>query len=164
MRSVTSFQRFEQEVHKPSFAVLFVVLRVLIGLQFLLAGIAKLGDWSAEGYLLAATGPFANVFHSMAGNGFVDVLNVAGQIAVGAALILGLCVRPASFFGAIMILLYYFAHFEQNTVNGLVEYHLIYFVLFCLFLAGGAGRLFGLDGIAARLFKRRKNVVAILFG
>lgn len=145
------------------FATALIVLRVTIGILFLLAGVSKLSGWSAESYLLSASGPFANIFISLAGLPVIDVLNIVGLIAIGLAMILGLCVRPASFFGFILMLLYYFAHFEQNTVHGLIDYHIMYMIIFVLFMAGGAGHVFGLDQFAFQSLKRYPMLRSIFF-
>ena len=124
------------------FSIGLTVLRVALGVVFLVAGVSKLGDWSAAGYLQGSTGPLADWFVSLAGNPLVDFLNVWGLILIGSALLLGLLVRPASFFAAIMMFLYYFSQFEQNTEHGLIDDHIIYLLIFVLFLSGGVGHVF----------------------
>jgi thiosulfate dehydrogenase [quinone] large subunit len=82
-----------------------VVLRTLIGWHFLYEGYTKLlqpawsragapvAAWSSAGYLKAATGPLAEVFHSL-GNapwiGTLDLAVAALLVAVGVSLMLGL--------------------------------------------------------------------------
>jgi thiosulfate dehydrogenase (quinone) large subunit len=164
MKSITFFQYFSKATAQGCFSSILFVLRILLGLQFLLAGFAKLGDWSSAGYLEGATGPLATWFQSMAGNPLVDQLNIWGLILIGLALILGFLVRPASFFGAILMLLYYFAHFEQNTAHGLIDDHIIYIVIFVLFMSGGIGHIFGLDGLVSRNMRKKKRLLVFLFG
>ena len=81
-----------------------VVLRTLIGWHFLYEGYTKLlqpawgragapvAAWSSAGYLKAATGPLADVFHSL-GNaswiGTLDLIVAALLVAVGLSLMLG---------------------------------------------------------------------------
>jgi uncharacterized membrane protein YphA (DoxX/SURF4 family) len=81
-----------------------VVLRTLIGWHFLYEGYTKLlqpawsragapgAAWSSAGYLKAATGPLADVFHSL-GNaswiGTLDLFVAALLVAVGLSLMLG---------------------------------------------------------------------------
>src|SRR5512143_2321665 len=82
-----------------------VVLRTLVGWHFLYEGYYKalapawsragqpLGLWSSRGYLRAATGPFADVFHKLADASWldkVDLLVVIGLVLVGLSLMLGL--------------------------------------------------------------------------
>lgn len=164
MRSQTAFDRYCETTYKPAASTALALLRITLGLQLFLAGVEKIvTGWSAEGYLLGATGPLAEWFHSLAGSGLLSQLNVWGLTLVGLALILGLAVRPASFFGAIMMGMYYLAHFEQNTEHGLVDFHLVYIAIFLLFLCGGAGRFFGLDAYVSRVV-RNKWIQAVLFG
>ncbi len=135
-----------------------------MGVVFLSAGIAKLNDWSAAGYLEGATGPLAEWFQALAGNSLVDQLNIWGLILIGIALLLGLLVRPASIFGVILMLLYYFAQFEQNTEYGFIDDHIIYALVFVVFLAGGAGHIFGLNELALRSMRKKNRFVRFLFG
>jgi len=128
------------------------------------AGLTKLGDWSAAGYLSGSTGPFAAFFQSLAGSVVVDMLNVWGQILIGLGLILGLLVRPASTFAAIMMILYYFAQFEQNTSHGYIDDHIVYALIFVVFMAGGVGHMFGLDGLVSRHARKNKKLYKCLFG
>ncbi len=156
MRSATLLDHLAHSVNASFFAFWFVVLRVTLGVQFVWAGVQKLtADWSAEGYLQGATGPFAETFQSMAGSGVVDALNVWGGLLIGLALIFGLFVRPASFFGAILMALYYLSQFEQNTAHGFVDFHVVYVVIFLLFMTGGAGSVFGLDWYLHNASKNR---------
>lgn len=146
MRSVTLLDGLISETNDKWFSLAFLSLRILLGFQFLLIGVSKIIlGWTTEGYLLTANGPFAEWFQSMASNSLISHLNIWGLTLIGLALIIGLMVRPASFFGSLLMLLYYFAHFEDNTANGIIDYHLIYVMVFLLFMAGGAGSFFGLD-------------------
>ena len=83
-----------------------VALRTMIGWHFAYEGFYKLmlpgwtrggqriAAWSAEGYLTGASGPFASMFHAMAGQPgmmhAVDVLVPIGLLLVGLSLMLGL--------------------------------------------------------------------------
>jgi thiosulfate dehydrogenase [quinone] large subunit len=81
-----------------------VLLRTLVGWHFLYEGYYKalapawsrggypLGHWSSRGYLRAATGPFADVFKTLAEASWLDkldILVVAALILVGLSLLLG---------------------------------------------------------------------------
>ena len=161
---LTSFKAFSESTNRPWFATAFVVLRIVLGVVFLYAGITKFGDWSAAGYLAGATGPFADFFQSLAGNVIVDALNVWGALLIGLGLMTGLLVRPASFFGIVLMLLYYFAGFESNTAHGLIDEHIIYSLILVVFMAGGAGHVFGLDGLVrTNMRKQKKGFVKWLF-
>lgn len=164
MRAVSGFKNFEQATFHPWFSTALTLLRLGMGCLFFFAGVSKLQGWSASAYLESATGPFAEVFSSMAGSVLVDQLNIWGLILIGACLILGVFVRPASFFGVVLMLLYYFAQFEQNIVHGYIDYHLMYACIFILFLAGGVGHVFGMDGWLYRQMRRSSFLRSLLFG
>lgn len=165
MRTRSIVESMLMQKHTAWSGALLVVLRVTLGVQFFLAGITKIfSGWTTEGYLSAATGPFAQWFVALADNAFISWLNIMGLTMIGLALILGLLVRPASFFGALLMVLYYFAHFEQNTANGLIEYHIVYAILFGLMMAGGFGHAFGIDGMIFESTRGKKWWRFILFG
>ncbi len=151
--------------HATASGILLVALRVLLGLQFLVTGVSKIfSGWTAEGYLNAATGPFADFFKAIASSTIISELNVWGLALIGLALVIGLLVRPAAFFGALLMVLYYFAHFVENTAFGLIDYHVIYFVLFALMASGGFGHALGIDGIIFDGTRGKKWWRFILFG
>ncbi|MBU1126482.1 DoxX family protein [Patescibacteria group bacterium] len=165
MKTQIAFDHFEKATQQKWFTTALLLLRVALGFIFLYAAYSKFGDWSAAGYLASASGPFAEFFQSLAGSVFIDQLNIWGQLLIGAALILGIFVRPASFFGAVMMALYYLAHFEQNTQLGLIDQHIIYILIFVVFMAGGVGHVLGLDGLIQRNLRKQKVWWSqILFG
>ena len=82
-----------------------VALRTLIGWHFLYEGYVKLlqpawgreghplAAWSSAGYLKAASGPFADLFHSLGAAGWIEKLDLGIAIvliAIGFSLMLGL--------------------------------------------------------------------------
>ncbi len=164
MRKQTPYDRLCKQTNRRWFSVVLTILRVALGIVFFGAGLAKMSDWSAAGYLQGSTGPLADWFISLAGNPIVDQLNIWGLTLIGVALILGLLVRPASFFAAIMMILYYLSQFEQNTEHGLIDDHIVYALIFVLFLSGGIGHVFGLDGIASGRIRKQTWLTKLLFG
>ncbi len=96
--------------------IFITVLRMAIGWHFLYEGISKIvqQDWSAFSYLANSTGPFSGFYHWLASSdgllNAVDLLNVYGLILIGFALTTGLFSRLASVFGAVLLVLYYFAY------------------------------------------------------
>ena len=104
-----------QKIYPKIQISVLVILRVLIGWQFLNEGLLKLLNpaWSAERFLLESKGFMASTFISIANNSttmeVVDFLNVWGLIAIGLGLILGLFSRFAAVSGAILLILYYLA-------------------------------------------------------
>ena len=161
------------KIHQRGLAL----LRVMVGIIFLWAGIEKLTaaePFTAAGFLKFATagtlgwpfvsgtpaeGTIFNPTHDfwvgLAGSGFVPLINVlvvAGEIGIGVALILGLFTRFAGAMGTLMMLFFFFAAWD--FAYGVVNQHLAY-ALICATLTGlGAGRYYGLDGILASRFPK----------
>ncbi len=96
-------------------AAVLTVLRIAVGWHFLYEGLAKLIDpqWTAAGYLGNATGFLAAWFRHLAANPdllrAVDIANIAGLVAIGLGLLLGVAARPAAAAGALLLTLYYLA-------------------------------------------------------
>lgn len=115
-----------------------VSLRLLLGWFMFFAGVEKVldPDWSAQAFLLSAkTFPtfyawFAEPFNLW----WSDPLNAWGITLVGAALLLGVAIRPAAWAGAALMILYYFPHnaFPSVPHGFIVEEHIIYAVAFIL--------------------------------
>ena len=147
------------------------LLRVLVGVIFLWAGLEKLTAakaFDASGFLKFATNgtlgwPFVSgdvaegtVFNpthgfwaSLADNpGLMSVINVlvvAGEIGIGVALILGLFTRFAGAMGTLMMLFFFLAAWD--FAYGIVNQHLTY-ALICATITGlGAGKYYGLDAV-----------------
>jgi thiosulfate dehydrogenase [quinone] large subunit len=104
--------------------VSLVILRTLIGWHFLYEGYTKLlhpawsqagaplPPWSSAGYLKAATGPFAPLFHWMAGASWIGSLDLAiavGLTAVGISLMLGLFTQLGCGGALALLLAFYLA-------------------------------------------------------
>jgi thiosulfate dehydrogenase [quinone] large subunit len=146
------------------------LLRIVVGIIMLWAGLEKAigtpGGWTSAGFLKFGTAgtlgwPFVtgeppdgavyNPFHDfwvgLAGNASVvqaiDFLVIVGELAIGAALILGLLTRFASIMGALMMLLFFLA--SWNFAYGIVNQDLTYFVVFLAIAGIGAGKYYGLD-------------------
>ncbi|PAU82561.1 DoxX family protein [Halorubrum salipaludis] len=152
LRSTVGGLSAEGQLHTLS--VWFILaLRLMMGLAFLQAGSSKLlgGEFSAAGYLQnapAANGsPLADLFASMAQSPlFMDFVNVAvpwGQLFIGLGLIVGCLTRLAAFWGAFMMLLFYFGNWD--IAHGYINGDFAYLLVFLSVAAFGAGRIFGLD-------------------
>lgn len=132
-------------------------LRLVMAWVFVQAGIEKLldPDWTAAGYLenaVAPGNPLQGAFASLAGVGWVDPLVVYGQLLVGAALLLGLLVRWAAFWGFVMMVLFWLSSLQGGLAAGLPVEHgfvvnsdVVYMLLLFGLGAFGAGRILGLD-------------------
>ena len=160
------------------------ILRVAIGSIFLTAGLQKfLGaePFTSAGFLKFATagqpllgapveGVVYNPTHAfwvaLAGNAtalsVVDTLVVFGQIAIGAALVLGLFTRFAALMGAIMMGLFFVAAWEIE--HGLVNQHLTIALVTGFLGYIAAGRFYGLDAVLekARLVRQTPQLRYVL--
>jgi len=135
----------------------FFLLRLAFGWYFLYAGVSKIlnPEWSAAGYLGAAKtfAPMYAWFASPANIGWINILNEWGLALIGVSLILGIWVRYASFAGIIMMLLYYFPVLSFPYAGAhayIIDDHLIFALVFLLFIAARAGNYFGIDGYLSK--------------
>ena len=91
-------------------------LRVIVGWHFLYEGYVKIVSegWSSAGYLNAAPGPFAEIFHNMAESPWmvsaVDIIMSWGLTLIGIALILGLFTRLVSVAAAFFLIMFYLSN------------------------------------------------------
>jgi thiosulfate dehydrogenase (quinone) large subunit len=158
------------------------LLRVVVGVVMLWAGLEKLigtaGGWSAAGFLKFGTAgtlgwPFVsgepaegavfNPLHDfwvgLAGNASLmqalDGLVIAGELAIGAALLIGLLTRFASIMGALMMFLFFLA--SWNFAYGIVNQQLTYLVVFLAVGGMGAGKYYGLDAWAGATAFAQRN-------
>ncbi len=165
MRTQSTLGKISESTHAKSFGAAYIVLRVALGGLFLATGWTKIATgWSAASYLAVSTGPFAEWFQSMAGIPAIDILNEWGLFLLGVALVAGFFVRPAAMLGVLLMVLYYFAHFTENTAHGLIDEHVIYAAVLALFASGGAGHAFGLNAIVLGNIRKPKAIVKFLFG
>ena len=141
----------------PLSAWFVLALRLVIGFAFLYSGAEKvLGGFSVQGYLLnvAATNgnPLAGLFAWMGSTPwFVSFVNVAvpwGETLIGLGIMVGLLTRLAAFFGALMMLMFYFGNWD--LAHGFINSDFMYMLVFLSVAAFGAGRIVGLDGVVER--------------
>ena len=138
-----------------------LLLRVSLGWLFLFAGYSKLtavGGFTAKQFLLGLHGPFASFYLPLAGNPIVDNLVICGEILIGLSLILGVLVRFASFWGIILLLLFYFAEYPPEH-SLIVNDQFIYILLFVYFLVSKAGYFYGLDKMLEKKFPKFKSLM-----
>jgi thiosulfate dehydrogenase (quinone) large subunit len=147
--------------------ITLVLLRTLIGWHFLYEGYYKLvvpawarggtpiGRWSAAGYLTAATGPLAGVFHALGASAghWIDLTVPIGLVLVGLSLMLGLFTRLGCWGAMIMLGLFYLSAIPMTgaPVPGqegeylLVSKNLIELVAVAAILVFRTERIAGLD-------------------
>ncbi|MFC6837300.1 DoxX family protein [Halomarina ordinaria] len=155
-RSTVAGVTAEGRAH-PLSAWFVLALRLVIGVAFLYSGVEKvLAGFDSQGYLtgVAATNgnPLAGLFLWMGQTPwFVDFVNVAvpwGEVAIGLGIVVGLFTRLAAFFGAFMMLLFYFGNWDM--AHGPINSDFTYMLVFLSVAAFGAGRIFGLDAYLER--------------
>ena len=141
-----------------AYRVVAAALRLSLGWIFLWAFMDKMfglghetpsakswlnGGNPTKGFLSGAVGPFAGIYHDIAGAGLVNVLFMAGLFAIGVALLLGIAMWPACIAGAGMVVLMWSASLPPAN-NLFMDDHLVYAMVLVLIAALGAGRTFGL--------------------
>ena len=132
--------------------------RILLSFTFLWAFFDKTFGWGRAtpskgswlnggsptlGFLSHAKGPFAGIFHSMAGVGIVNWLFMLGLLGIGTALLLGIGMRIAAASGVILLIMMWAASLPLVT-NPIIDDHLIYATTLVVLTAIGAGRTLGL--------------------
>ncbi|UPV72821.1 DoxX family protein [Halorussus limi] len=131
-----------------------VALRLMMGYAFLYSGWDKLTaaePFSAAGYLthVTAASPLSGLFHWMGQTPwFVEFVNLAvpwGEFLIGLGLLVGALTRLAAFFGAFMMLMFYFGNWE--VAHGFINGDFAYMLVFLAVAAFGAGRILGLDAV-----------------
>jgi len=136
-------------------------LRVIVGWHFLYEGYVKIvaEGWSSAGYLNAAPGPFAGMFHAMASLSWmvsvIDIIMAWGLTLVGIALILGLFTRLASVATAFFLILFYFSNPPWIGVQSMagegsymiVNKNLVELAAVMVLLVFPSGIIWGLDRI-----------------
>jgi thiosulfate dehydrogenase [quinone] large subunit len=141
-----------------AFIIAFFILRIALGGLMFEAGLTKLlsGSFSAAGFLENTTGPFAGLYMGIAANttmlAITDVLVPWGELLIGIAIILGVLIRFASFWGIILMILYYMASLPPE--NGWISQQIIYLFVFLSFVFSATGYFLGLDRLAVRLEER----------
>ena len=145
---------FTAEGQLHTLSVWFILaLRLMMGLAFITSGLDKLvgGGFSAAGYLANqpsnAGSPLADLFVSMSQTPwFMDFVNIAvpwGQLFIGLGLLFGVLTRLAAFWGAFMMVMFYFGNWD--VTHGYINGDFAYMLVFLSVAAFGAGRIYGLD-------------------
>ena len=138
-----------------------LLLRVSLGWLFLYAGYSKFtaaNGFTAKQFLLNLQGPFAGFYQVFVGNPMVDSLVVWGEILIGICLILGVLVRFSSFWGIVMMLLFYFAQYPPAH-SFIVNDQLIYALLLVYLMVSNSGHFYGFDKILEKKFPKFKTLM-----
>jgi thiosulfate dehydrogenase [quinone] large subunit len=146
---------YQEDFRPRSFHIMFLILRVVLGGLMLEAGLDKItsGTFSIAGYVSHGSGPFATWFAHLASSAdALSPLVMWGEALIGVALILGVLLRFSSFFGAILMVLYYLPYLPPS--NGWIAEQIIYFLVFITIMFSGSGYFFGVDRLATGLEER----------
>ncbi len=148
--------------------VSLVVLRTLIGWHFAYEGFFKLwrpawtregtllGTWSSAGYLRAASGPFADLFHRLAGSSslpMIDHVVSVSLLLVGLSLLLGLFTQAGCVGALALLSTFYMSQIPTHGLHEagnegaylLVNKNLVEAAAVVTLLAFRTGRIAGLD-------------------
>jgi len=129
-----------------------LILRLAMGCVFLYAGVTKIIDpsWSAAGYLNSAR-TFPSLFQWFASPemiGITNILNEWGLTLIGLSLLLGVLIKWSSMGGIVLMTLYYFPILNfpyAGTHSYIIDDHIIYILVFVLFIFMRAGEYWGVD-------------------
>ncbi len=150
--------------------VLFVI-RIAVGWHFLYEGLIKVFDprWSSAGYLAGSPWLLSGFFQWLILQPtllrIVDLLNAWGLTLIGLALFFGCLTRTASFFGVVMLAMYYIAYppfigYDTPAVEGsylLVNKNLIELLVLVLFVILPKGALPSLSPLFAKIWDRLRS-------
>ena len=144
--------------YPPAVRYVAAALRVGLGFVFLWAFLDKVfgfgfatpekGAWingghPTKGFLAnAATGPFTDFYHSIAGATWADWLFMVGLAGIGVALITGIGMRIAAVTGSALLLMMWSAVLPPEN-NPFMDDHLIYIGVLALLALMNAGDTFG---------------------
>lgn len=123
------------------------------------------GILQAPGLALVKAGTFIMepLFGFMASLPFIGHMVVLGELFVGLALIFGVLTRLGATVGALMTLMFYYGNGAWE--HGLLNSDFLYFYLFAVIVAVGAGRFYGLDDrLAESEFVRKYPRLKYLLG
>lgn len=153
--------------------LLLVVLRLSLGWHLFFQGLGKLWEpgWTARGYLRAAWGPFAPLFHRMAESSFLlsvaDQITIWGLMIAGFLLLCGLFTRIAALGGFLLVMSFFLAAppvayqgFLVTSLEGTELYvnkTLIEALALLVVLAFPTGQMAGLDILVRQWRERRQR-------
>jgi thiosulfate dehydrogenase [quinone] large subunit len=134
-----------------------VVLRLIGGWWMLHAGLDKIVNWPFDaGWFVGGAaqgtslGPVVTLFSDGVLLTFVNFAIPIGQVLIGLGLVFGALTRTAAFFGAVLLMFFYFVNGETGAwAHGVVTGELLGLLIFGMIATLGAGRVLGIDGYLA---------------
>lgn len=145
--------------------VMWAVTRVSLGFVFLWAFLDKTfglgfatpsarawisGGSPTTGFLKGVEGPFAGMFHNMAGVPLVNWLFMLALLGIGLGLMLGIAMRITAASATALLVFMWMASLPLQT-NPFLDDHLIYALVAIGLAASGAGESYGLGRVWARI-------------
>ena len=138
---------------KPWLSYWILMLRLTAGWWMLHAGLDKLMNWpfdaswfvggAAQGTIL---GPFVTQFSDGILLTFTNFAVPLGQFAIGLGLVFGILTRTAAFFGAFLLMFFYFINgYGGGWAHGLVTGELLGIMIMGTIVALGAGGVLAVD-------------------
>ena len=104
------------------------------------------GGNPTKGFLSGAVGPFAGIYHSIAGNDVINVLFMVGLLLIGVCLLLGIAMWPACVAGATLVVLMWSSSLPPAN-DVFMDAHIIFALLLIGLAMIGAGSTFGLGSL-----------------
>ncbi|HZR39843.1 MAG TPA: hypothetical protein VFB12_06995 [Ktedonobacteraceae bacterium] len=100
------------------------------------------GGSPSKGFLSGSVGPFASIYHSIAGVGWVNWM-LLGLLGIALALLLGIGMRIAAVAGAVLLVLMWSASLPPQD-DLFMDNHIVYAHVLLGLAVVGAGNTFGL--------------------
>ncbi len=154
MRVQTSFEKIAAATNGQLFGWSFIGLRIYLGVvsAFIALRSGAITWWNPDFSLSAA---------ELAWSSMTQII----LLGLGLSLITGLLVRPLS--GAMSVYLLASAFMVINGVSqnpGILYMYIPILFLLGMYMSGGAGHAFGLDGVVLRNLRRQNSFTKFLFG
>ena len=161
MRVQTAFEKMSQATLQNTFAVCFVILRILAGLALIYAAVQLLHMTGAD---VSTAAPGSTSYNmQVADLQAWKALLAPVLFIVGGLFTFGLFVRPMSVLVAVLVI--YNAATSGSINPGAVWLsHLVIALGLCMFAVGGSSHVAGLDGIISRNIRRPNAFTKFLFG
>ncbi len=100
------------------------------------------GGSPSKGFLSGSVGPFASIYHALAGAVWVDWMFMIGLLGIALALLLGIGMRIAAVAGAILLVLMWSASLPPQD-DIFMDNHIVYAIVLLGLAVVGAGNTLG---------------------